>query len=187
MEYRRLFIAIAWQPDETFLSCLAFLRRHCARDLIRWEPKERYHLTLAFLGGVKEDKIAELISVVGEVATKHAAFDLSLKGLHQFGSSYKSKVLWFGVEASDSLAHLHSDLLHALQEIGLRPFGHRYVPHISIGRVKKIADGAFFRKLVASQADKEVQKAHINDIVLFESVLHHRGAEHIVLHRAKLQ
>ncbi len=187
MPYKRLFIAIPWQADAAFDAKIKTLQAYCERDLIRWERPNHYHLTLAFLGGVEESRIPLLQNTLQEVARQHKVFDLQVKGLHQFGSSYNSKVLWFGIEPSEALENLHHDLISALRDINIRPFGHTYIPHISIGRVKKIADRRFFKKVMESQQDKDIQKAQITEIVLFESILESKGAKHIVLERGKLQ
>ncbi len=184
---KRLFIAIPWQADAVFDSKIKRLQSYCARDLIRWERPDHYHLTLVFLGGIATDRIPLLQTTLQKVVQQHQTFDLQLKGLRQFGSHYQSRVLWFGVEPSAALEALHQDIVLALKDIGMRPFGHTYIPHISIARVKKIADRAFFRKVMESQKDKAIQSTKIQEIVLFESLLQSKGAEHIVVERYELK
>lgn len=179
--HKRLFVAIPWQADAAFEAKMAFLKHHCKRDNINWTPEAHYHLTLAFLGRVKSNKMAALQAAVAKAAEHSPPFPLQLTGLKQFGSRYHSRVLWFAVAPSAPLMALHQQLLQELKAVGIHPYGHSFVPHISVARVKKLADRAFFQKVVEALSKQNIQQRDIRNIHLIESQLHNTGAQHYSL------
>jgi RNA 2',3'-cyclic 3'-phosphodiesterase len=125
----RLFFAL-W-PDVAAAEALAELARVLAEPLdARPTPREKIHLTLAFLGEVADDALERAIQA-GD-AIQADSFDMVLDHV---GSFRKSKVGWAGSDRpAGGLVSLNQALVAALDRFSL-PFEQReFTPHVTLAR-----------------------------------------------------
>ncbi len=104
---------------------------------IRWVNPSSIHLTLAFLGELTDEQLAEAIQVAEVVSQRIQPFSYRLSHLGTFGSPRFPRVIWMGIEEpSGFLAFVHSMLNRQLQrrgfEVDTRPFS----PHLTLARLK---------------------------------------------------
>lgn len=100
------------------------------------EPASDLHITLAYLGeasALSLDDQRKLIGVVGEIAVRHSAMEVSLSGVGRFETGEETEPFWVGVE-SEEVMTLHAELMTALQEAGLPVVEHDegYTPHVTM-------------------------------------------------------
>lgn len=110
----------------------------------RWIDVENYHITLRFIGDV-DGQTAD--DVAGELDRLSNAlrFPIRLTHLGIFGGD-KPRSLYAGVEPSDALTRLQAAHERVLQRAGLAPEGRKFVPHVTLARLKGVssADVAHF-------------------------------------------
>ena len=85
------------------------LRSHAlaGADALRWTDPTGWHLSLAFLGSVAPEAVADMVAALTEVAGQHAPFSVPAAGLGAFPSRREMRVLWYGlVDRSRRLAEL---------------------------------------------------------------------------------
>ena len=104
---------------------------------IRWVNPSSIHLTLAFLGELTDEQVAEAIQATEMAAQQIWPFSYRLSHLGTFGSPRYPRVIWMGIEeSSGSLTSVHRILnQHLLQrgfEVETRPFS----PHLTLARLK---------------------------------------------------
>lgn len=119
---QRLFLAM-WPTSDAVCAIQADLseaRRH--HPDLRWQPPERWHVTLAFLGPAEADRAAA--SVDRLMSDPPVPAPVRTRGAGTFGP-----VLWLGVEHGPWLA----DLAHLLQR-GLRVPDARFRGHVTVAR-----------------------------------------------------
>lgn len=100
----------------------------------RWLPAENFHVTLRFIGEVDEDDAADLHEALA--AVRAPAFDLEVAGFGAFQNGHRTHSLWAGVERTPPLMHLHEKVDRALVRAGLPPERRKYMPHITIAKLK---------------------------------------------------
>ena len=106
-------------------------------DRVRWASPENVHLTLTFLGDVREEVLGDLHAALEEVCAGHAPFDVELAGLGAFPSAQRARVLWTGVGAGfEELRSLAADLDDAFAHLGFGREERPYTPHLTLGRVR---------------------------------------------------
>ncbi len=106
-------------------------------DRIRWARPENIHLTLKFLGDVREEVLGDLRAILSETCARHAPFDVGLAGLGAFPSARHARILWAGVSTgSERLRALAADLDAALVPLGFEREERPYAPHLTLGRVR---------------------------------------------------
>ncbi|CAN5226392.1 RNA 2',3'-cyclic phosphodiesterase [soil metagenome] len=179
----RLFVAV-FPPPEVREEASRTARRLLPDDRIRWSRPGNVHLTLKFLGGVDEERLDELRTVLEDACAAHAPFEARLAGLGAFPSARRARIIWAGAGAgSEQLRSLAADVDAALSYSGFERETRPYEPHLTLGRVrgrpvsldlpKEADDGLLFevRRIELTEStltDKGPVYRTIEDFVLFD-------------------
>ena len=115
---KRLFVAIKVVPDENFLKSYHALRYALQMEKISWVKPDNFHLTLKFLGKTLEEKLPAIRTALQHMSAQTKPFSMKMAGTGIFGSSYKPRVLWFGVENDEAIHRLGEDVLNVLDNTG---------------------------------------------------------------------
>jgi 2'-5' RNA ligase len=99
----------------------------------RWIDPEDYHVTLRFIGDI-DDAIAHEIAH-SLLRVKRQPFEISLQGLSSFGGR-KPRAVVASVAPSRPLMELQAELERLLQRVGLDPEGRKYIPHVTLARLR---------------------------------------------------
>jgi RNA 2',3'-cyclic 3'-phosphodiesterase len=179
----RLFVAVD-VPDEL---CDAI-----ERDVVepmrslpgaRWTRPEGRHLTLKFLGNVADERVGEMETALASVAPKHESFEASFEELGGFPNLRRPRVLWLGIgEGAEVMARLASDIESAFEPLGFAPEGRPFSPHFTLARFPKPRVIDEIPSVVAPR-DRFV----VDEVVLFRSQLHPKGARYTALERFPLR
>jgi len=109
----------------------------------RWIDSENYHITLRFVGDV-DWRTANEVAFILEKFTTSPRFPVRLTHLGSFGGN-KPRALYAGVDTTPELAHLQAGQERALQQIGLPPDSRKFMPHVTLARLKGTTPGALAR------------------------------------------
>lgn len=103
----------------------------------RWDPREKWHVTLKFLGRTWPRLVPRVEEVCRRTALSVEPFEVRLTSLGVFPSPGRARVLWVGLEdRSEGLARLAAGLdagLAADFEPEKRPF----TPHLTVARFRQ--------------------------------------------------
>src|ERR1700676_2649546 len=125
----RLFVGIEFPPElKLRLSILS-----TSIPGARWIDAGNLHLTLRFIGEVGEDVAADIDEALARVRGRR--FTLQLAGTGVFGGN-RPRALWVGVERHPELVSLHGKIEQALIRIGLDPEPRKFVPHVTLARLR---------------------------------------------------
>ena len=119
---QRLFVAL-WPPDAV-RACLrtAVAQARAEHADLRWQPANRWHLTVAFLGQADAEQAAARLDALAEGDWDPAP--IRLAGAGCFGP-----ILWVGVDGGPWLP----DLARSVQR-ALRTEDRRFTPHVTVAR-----------------------------------------------------
>jgi 2'-5' RNA ligase len=132
----RAFVAV-FPPPELREEALARARHLSLRGRVRWSKPENVHLTLRFLGDVREEMLDGLCAALEEVCEHHTTFDAGLVGFGAFPSARHAQVLWAGIGIGfDELRSLATDLDAFLAPLGFEREKRPYTPHLTLGRAR---------------------------------------------------
>jgi len=170
MDYR-LFIAI--DLPETVREELS--RLCCSLEKIRWVSEEQFHLTLRFIGRGDGALVRDLCDRLSILETQ--PFFLSLQGTGCFPPGGDPKILWAGLEQSVPLSKLYRQIQKELVLCGIEREGRKFIPHITLGRLKGeplLNVGQWLSRTSSFKTeDFEVDSFH-----LYTSQLYPEGAVH---------
>ena len=130
-----LFVAIK-PPErarEDLHDAIDRVRKPLTSIDLHWQPVERWHVTMAFLGDQDDEADEAVAACVDEVAASTATVQLALGGAGSFGR----QVLWIGIRDDTAglsviARTLHSRLRAARFPVEKRPWH----PHLTVARTR---------------------------------------------------
>ena len=184
----RLFVAI--ELDDRARAAIAEHQQHVqkvvgvGRDRT-WISPARMHLTLAFLGDVKEPHSSEVVRATASPLDV-APFTLALGGVGAFPPRGAPRVIWIGTTTGSAEAiAVQRIVAERLRGVGVAVESRRFHPHVTLARWRgaRPADRA---RIAAIDDEAEVARVHVDHVTLFESRLSPRGPTYTALARATL-
>lgn len=134
----RLFFGLPLPPDVR--ACVAQRAKDAQRVIPgRYTLAENYHITLAFLGEVPPDRLADACGVLARCVAGLPAPVLSPGGLAYFGRA-QNAILTLRVHSDPPLEPLHDALVRALHGADLPADPGPFSPHITLARHAVLPD-----------------------------------------------
>jgi RNA 2',3'-cyclic 3'-phosphodiesterase len=144
----------------------------------RWARPEGWHVTLAFLGEVEEDRAREVAEVVGPAVAGIGTVRLALDGVGHFGRRVLHVAL--ADEPSDLVASMGERAQGALASADLPVKQQQVVPHLTLARARRGQRPALLDLPVPDLSWT------VEDAEVYVSHLHPEGARYEVLDRLPL-
>jgi len=126
----RLFTGLEIPADVGFLLSL----KRGGLPGARWIDPENYHITLRFIGDVDNTTANDVVDIL-DTLNNSLSFRLRLSHLGTFGGD-KPRALYAGIDGNETLVRLQAAQERMLQRAGLPPDGRRFVPHVSLARLR---------------------------------------------------
>jgi len=187
----RCFIAI--DINEEVRAALGGLQEELAgkadvkKGDVRWVKPEAVHLTLKFLGEVKDAKVVQVCNIVKDVCGRHKSFELDIEQVGCFGGR-SARVVWVGTGAgSDSLKRLAEGLEEPLAAAGWPKEGREFTGHLTICRVKRSSAGVSLAKASEDYKDFKAGTIMADSVSVYQGELTPKGPIYTVLANYKLQ
>lgn len=178
---KRIFAAIKVTPSEAFLSRYYSLKKSLEGEKIKWVEPENIHITMKFFGETPEHHIPAIHAALEKAAALSDPFDFNIMNTGIFGSSYKPRVIWFGIEPVDGIVRLAESIFDQLQEIGVERDRQNFVPHLTVARIKFLDNRKHFQEVIIHYREGHIQKEEVNKFHLFESHLSPQGPKYGIL------
>lgn len=171
---RRMFVALyppAQVVAELSEQLWAIKREHGDDHAVRWSAPKQWHLTLAFLPKVDEERLSRLTGVLADVATSRGrAPGIAIAGAGRFGGS----TLWWALRPNDEAEHWLAQLTRQVRResraVGVATDDTRWRPHITIGRVRRDAPSGTAQRWVQALGGVTSREWCPDDVVLVTSV-----------------
>lgn len=143
---------------------------------VSWVRPSNVHLTLRFLGGVPESKLAGVHEAATCAAAGVAPFEIEVAGSGCFPSAGNPRVLWVGLaEVTAELSRLHQALEDELHRRGYPREPRKFSPHLTIGRLREPGNGpALAEELLRSGF--ESARFKVREIIVMRSDLSPKGS-----------
>ena len=184
----RCFIAI--DIDEVIKKKIGAVREELCRAAsaggreVKWVEPGNIHLTLKFLGDVKDSNICEVCRFVEAASEGHERFFIEVKGLGVFGNP--ARVLWAGIEPSERLLGLYEDIEKRFIEAGWAGEARKFTGHLTLCRIKSASAGRNLARLAGDYSDVGFGGEQVESVCVYKSDLTNRGPVYTVVSRSLL-
>lgn len=188
MQRRRIFIAI--NLPENIKKELAVYQDKWPELPVRWTKADNLHITLVFLGYIRDEELLEICRLTKETASRHLPFSVDLTKIC-YGPPKKMppRMIWTIGEKSQEFSSLKDDLDKSLlisQKVRFSPEKREFSPHLTLGRIKQWEWRRIEpeeRPIVEEEFNFSFQVASIE---VMESKLKKGGAEYTILESEEL-
>lgn len=184
---KRIFVAaeISEEARRRVSGYIENLRNDFPQIRVGWEKPEKLHLTLKFLGDCEESQLSELEKIVEEISAEMTDFKLQIAETGVFPNARNPRVLWIDVkDEAGSLAKINGYLETECEKIGFEREKRRFVPHLTIGRVREPNRA---KDLARKHLENKFEPVGftVSEIVIYESRLKPTGSVYSVVSRRK--
>jgi 2'-5' RNA ligase len=170
----RMFVAIDLN-EGVIAGCreIMSLLEESGADLRIVKP-ENLHVTLKFLGEVREGDSDDICEKIELISGNFEPFRLSLSGLGHFGKSGSPRVIWTGIsEGSDVVCNISLALEKGLSHI--RRNGKEPSPHLTLARVRSRKNSEGLIETIQKLSDVKLGEVDVKEIKLKQSALRPDG------------
>lgn len=180
----RLFVALLI-PDEiksvVFDHCYSVVNNPAD---YKWEDPDKVHLTLKFIGEVKEELLPKIIDEI-DFVKDYSSFDCSISNFGFFFRSNEAKILWCNLDTDGSMISLVDELNKNLKKLNIEVETRKFMRHLSLMRIKTKVDESFIESF--KQYKFSPVKFLADEIALVQSTLKPAGSEYKILKKYELK
>ncbi|MEN3035093.1 MAG: RNA 2',3'-cyclic phosphodiesterase [Candidatus Methanosuratincola sp.] len=169
MESVRAFFAL--EISEDMRQRIADLGKEVARSGadVKVVEAENLHVTMKFLGEVPLSKIDEIAGALESI--KMRSFELEARGAGAFPDRRMIRVMWVGIgKGAGEVTEVARKLDEALGRFGF-PKEKRFVPHITVGRVRSPRNREALLNILDSHSQTVFGTTLVDRLVLKKSTL----------------
>lgn len=178
----RIFVALNI-PDEAKDKLFNNIRQ-LHNENLKWEKKEKIHLTLKFVGDVDDNFLSEIIDDLNFLE-EYKTQKLQITGFGFFFRFKEPKILWAGLKFSNELKLIAQRLDDYFTKFGIEKENRDFKPHLTLMRIKNNPGESFINKFKNSKFEPiEFQS---NSISLIKSELKPSGSVYTEIKKYNLR
>ncbi len=165
----RTFIALEI-PDDALTQLLNIIRDKIGElQNVKWESRNKLHLTLKFFGDTKKELIDSYASAIERISKKYDSLDLSFNHFGVFRKGNEPKIFWVGLNENRNLNEMVSEIETTFSEFGFNKENRKYQPHLTLLRFRGYEDSE--KILSLTEVNLPIIKFRANKITFYESKL----------------
>ena len=181
----RCFIAV--DIDEGIRAKLGDLQQDMARQVdvrksdVKWVRPEAMHLTLKFLGEIKDRAVVDVCEIVKMVCARHKVFDFAVREVGSFGGQ-SARVLWVGAGFDcPALLQLQEDIEEQLAQAGWPKEGRKFSGHLTLCRIRNTKAGYKLAQITEQYKDVDLGALRCDSVCVYQSTLASEGSIYTLL------
>ena len=154
----------------------------------RWARVEGLHVTLKFVGEVKDEKLQRIKESLK--AIKQDPLNVTFEHVGFFPGAKSPRIFWIGVEGGEALSQLAANVEGELEKLGVEKEDRAFNPHLTLARAGS-GRGATHNlqqiaSLVATEHAPQFGTMTAREFFLFRSELGRGGSKYTKLERYAL-
>ncbi|MBN1818477.1 MAG: RNA 2',3'-cyclic phosphodiesterase [Sedimentisphaerales bacterium] len=150
----------------------------------KWVRPDSIHLTIKFLGEVRDSVLPEACSVLEKSVADYSPFSIALAGIGTFGSP--ARIVWVGAQDHPTLIGLQKELDKGFEPLGFLPESRSFSPHLTLCRVRSRSAGLKLSNLVQEIPSPNLGLLSVDSVCLYKSELTKTGPIYTVVSKAVL-
>ena len=173
----RLFVALDLpEPVRTALAELIASLKPKSKGA-RWVQPENLHITLKFIGHVKNEKLSPIQSALSSIHTTQPV-EIHFRGMGFFPNEHRPRAFWCGIAAPPNLAELAADIDRALAPLAIEAETRPFTPHLTLARFKSDEGVHEIVRAATDMKSTDFGSATETNFHLYESLLKSTGAQY---------
>jgi 2'-5' RNA ligase len=154
---------------------------------VKWVSPDVTHLTLKFLGEIKDKQVVDVCNITRDVASRCKSFELDIGKVGYFGGR-SARVLWVGTgEDCDKLLQLHQELERQLGSAGWPRESRKFSAHLTLCRIRNSKAGIKLAQVTGEYEDLKLGTMSADSITVYQSELTPKGPIYTQLGNYSLQ
>ncbi len=153
----------------------------------RWVRAKSLHVTLKFVGEVKDAKLAEITTALTPIKAK--PFPVEFKATGFFPAPKSARVFWAGVNGGEALPRLASAIDAAVEKLGIPRKKRAYHAHLTLARAPEDNRHCFrlLHERLGAEEPPRFGTMTAQEFFLYQSQIMRGGARYTKLERFPLQ
>ena len=180
----RGFIAIEIEATTKILDFEKEIKQTGAN--VKLVEPENIHITLKFLGDVKEEIVDQIEKIMINAEKETEPFSVKLIGTGVFPNQNYIKVIWIGIEDGHHIETLAGKIDEEISKLGFKREKRRFSPHLTIGRVKTAKNKERLLKIIEAYEGVEFGVFQVDTIKLKKSDLTPKGPIYTTIKEVQL-
>ena len=154
----------------------------------KWVKKDNLHLTLLFIGEIKQELAPQLCQAVNDAVSSCPSFELEFKKISYDQNRGTPRLIWAELNQNKELLFLNKILKDKLLDVKILKYvdSRPFKSHITLARVKQWV----FKQIEPEERpniERELNiKFKVSSIEIMESKLKRTGAEYSIIESIKL-
>lgn len=142
---------------------------------VKWVKPESIHLTLKFLGEIRDEQAVVVCNITRDVASRHKRFEVDVETVGSFGGR-SARVLWIGAgQNCDELLQLQADLETQLDAAGWPKEARKFSAHLTLCRIRNTKAGFKLAQMVKEYENIHLGSMPADSVTVFQSELTPQG------------
>lgn len=165
----RTFIALEI-PDDALIQIFDVIADKLGElRNIKWEPQEKLHFTLKFLGDTEKELIDTYVLAIERITNRYDSLDLCFNNFGVFRKENKPKIFWVGINENSKLNAMVSEIETKFSEFGFNKENRKFKPHLTLLRFRGYEDSE--KILSLTEVNLPTINFKANKITFYESKL----------------
>lgn len=171
----RAFLAL--RPDDEVLKSLKAVQQELGQAGIdaRWVTPDAIHLTVQFLGDVREHELPEIERGLRDSIATVKPFEIEFRGLGVFPNQKRPRVVWVGLHG-DGIGGVSEVVETVLSPLGFPPEEREMTPHITLGRLRSTRGTETLVRIIRASTERVFGASPVKAVTLYRSQLRPDGA-----------
>ena len=187
----RTFIAADLTQDilQKINKIMQYFEAQAPPGAIKWVDTHNLHLTIKFLGDIKEEILPSVKDLIHETLEGFSPFSISVETLGMFPNQNRPRVIWLGIHGGEPLRKIHYALEGALTKAGVKREDRDFHPHLTLGRVRRHVSRDQINEIGKTFSQFKVDSlgtVKISEIHLYQSELTRQGPIYTSLYTVPL-
>lgn len=155
--------------------------------VVRWTRMDLLHVTIKFLGDVRDEDLAEVCDVARHIASQIEPFDFAVERIISAPPHGHMRMVWVGIDdLTGRMAHLHRLLDQAYATMGFKAENRCFRPHLTLGRIKSGKRVLQLRQAVTTMSEMKFGIQDADELIVYSSHLSPEGPTYTALATAPL-
>ncbi len=167
---KKIFLAYPIVLNEALNRQINNLMESLSQENIRPIPKEKYHLTLEFIGTSSTRQIQNIISSTKDILKDIKDIEIEIDRIDVFETKKNNFVLWLGIKENQALIQLQKKIKSIPKEAKINIEETEFIPHISICRINNYQKGISIKEDIKSIFKIENLQLKLSCLTLFETI-----------------